>query len=154
MPRMSLFDFQSRFNSEEACQEHLFSIRWPNGFRCPHCGYTKYYLISERHLYQCRNCGYQASLTAGTVFHKTRTPLQKWFWAIFLASNDKRRYSALELMNDIKVSYPTAWHMLRKIRVSVFDDYRSDLFAEQIKLGDTFFLTTEKAMIRGPYIQR
>ncbi len=110
----SLFDFQKHFSTEEACQEHLFSMRWKEGFCCPRCGHKKYYLISNRRLYQCQDCSYQASLTAGTVFHKTHTHLQKWFWAIFLVADDKRGYSALALANSINVSYPTAWLMLQK----------------------------------------
>ncbi len=87
---MSLFEFQQRFNSEDACQEHLFNMRWSEGFKCPRCGCNEYYHFSTRRLYQCQSCSYQASLTAGTIFHKTRTALHKWFWAIFLVANDKR----------------------------------------------------------------
>ncbi len=86
---MSLLDFQSRFFSEEACEEHLFKLRWPDGFRCPRCGHGRYSLVATRQLYQCSACHYHASLTAGTVFHKTRTPLRKWFWMIFLMARQR-----------------------------------------------------------------
>lgn len=99
----------------------------------------KYYLISKRRLYQCQDCGYQASLTAGTVFHKTHTPLQKWFWAIFLVSNDKRGYSALALTNSINVSYPIAWLMLQKIRAAMSDRDSQYKLSGLIQLDDAFF---------------
>ncbi|MTI82891.1 MAG: IS1595 family transposase [Firmicutes bacterium] len=118
---LSLFEFQQRFSSEEACQEHLFNMRWAEGFECPRCGCKEYYHISSRRHYQCRDCNYQASLTAGTIFHKTRTALRKWFWAIFLVANDKRGFSALSLQHSIDVSYPTAWLMLHKIRTAMSD---------------------------------
>jgi transposase-like protein len=136
---MSLFEFQQRFHSEEACQEHLFNMRWPDGFSCPRCGCKKYYLISKRRLYQCQGCSYQASLTAGTIFHKTRTPLKKWFWAIFLVANDKRGYSALALMNSINVSYPTAWLMLHKIRAAMSNRDQLYQLTGLVQLDDAFF---------------
>ena len=71
----SLRHFQKKFGTEKACQEQLFRLRWPEGFKCPRCGHAEAYVHRTRHLYQCKSCGYQASLTAGTVFHKTRTPV-------------------------------------------------------------------------------
>ena len=81
---LSLLQFQKKFGTEKACQKQLFRLRWPEGFKCPRCGHGEAYFHRKRHLYQCKSCGYQASLTAGTVFHKTRTPLTKWFWLILL----------------------------------------------------------------------
>lgn len=136
---ISLFEFQQRFNSEEACQEHLFNIRWPEGFSCPRCGCKEYYHISSRRLYQCQSCNYQASLTAGTIFHKTRTPLQKWFWAIFLIVSDKRGFSALSLKDTINVSYPTAWLMLHKIRNAMSERDQLYQLSGLVQLDDAFF---------------
>jgi transposase-like protein len=80
---MTLLEFQKKFSTEKACQEHLFTIRWPNGFVCPKCGHTEYFNIKSRHLFQCKNCNHQASVTAGTIMEKTQLPLVKWFWAMF-----------------------------------------------------------------------
>ena len=92
---LSLRQFQKKFGTEKACQKHLFRLRWPEGFRCPHCQHDKAYFQRSRNLYHCRACGYQASLTAGTVFHKTRTPLHKWFWMIWLMGRQKSGISML-----------------------------------------------------------
>lgn len=136
---ITLFDFQQRFSSEKACQEHLFNMRWKDGFCCPRCSHKTYYLISKRHLYQRQNCSYQASLTAGTVFHKTHTPLQKWFWAIFLVANDKRGHSALALASNINVSYPTAWLIRQKIRAAMSERESRQQLSGLIQLDDAFF---------------
>ena len=69
---ISFFEFKERFNSEDACREHLFRLRWPNGFECPRCGNKSYYPIRKRNHYQCCSCRYQASVTAGTVMDKSR----------------------------------------------------------------------------------
>ncbi|MBS4023646.1 MAG: transposase, partial [Dethiobacter sp.] len=68
-------EFQQRFSSEEDCRNHLYKIRWPDGFRCPMCNHKRAYKITKRNLFECAECGYQVSVTAGTVMHKTRTPL-------------------------------------------------------------------------------
>ena len=82
--KFNLFEFQRMFPTEKRCHNFLFKQRWPDGFSCPRCGHNRFSFVSTRKLYQCKNCGYQASVTAGTIFHKTRKPLKQWFWMIFL----------------------------------------------------------------------
>src|SRR5215510_154295 len=112
---MNILEFQMRFPNENACRDHLFRIRWPNGLKCPKCGGKDFYKINTRNIYECK-CRHQVSLTAGTIMHRTHTPIRKWFWAIYLASHDKRGVSALRLEKELEISYPTAWLMLHKIR--------------------------------------
>ncbi len=113
---LSLVTFQKLYSTDTACRERLFKMRWPDGFTCPRCGHNHYYFLENRDLYQCANCKYQASVTAGTIFHKSRISLKKWFWAIYLVSRDKGGISALALKKHINVCYETAWLMLHKIR--------------------------------------
>jgi transposase-like protein len=136
---ISLIEFQQRFQSEEDCEKRLFELRWPDGFVCPRCGGKDYYNLPKRHLFQCKGCNYQTSLTAGTVMHGTRTPLLKWFWAIFLVSTDKRGYSALALSKKIGVSYWVAWTMLQKIRQGMRDRDSHYKLAGVIEMDDAFF---------------
>src|SRR4030067_1802953 len=86
---------QRRSGTEEACPQALAQQRWPEGFRCPRCGHDHGYAITTRHSYECSQCHYQASLTAGTLFHSTNLSLTKWFWAIYLAVSDKGGISPL-----------------------------------------------------------
>ena len=72
---LSLMEFQQKFINETACDAYLFQKRWPEGFVCPRCGRKEYYYIQTRKHYECRQCRYQASLTAGTVMHKSKLPL-------------------------------------------------------------------------------
>jgi len=135
---MSLVDFQKKFKSEKACRKRLFEIRWPDGFVCPRCGHDRYYDLPKKRLYQCKSCKYQCSVTAGTVMHRTRTPLLKWFWAIFLVSNDKRGISALQLSKKLEVSYWVAWTMLHKIRQAMKDRDASYQLAGLIEVDDSY----------------
>ena len=113
---LNLVDFIKRFPNEDACRKYLFELRWPEGFKCPRCENSQYYHLAKYHLYQCTNCNYQASVTAGTVMHKTKISLFKWFIALFLVATDKRGCAALTIQRHIEVNYKTAWLMLHKAR--------------------------------------
>ncbi len=134
---LSLMQFQKKFGTEKACQNHLFRLRWPEGFRCPRCQHPEAYLHSTRHLYHCKACGYQASLTAGTVFHKTRTPLTKWFWMIWLMGRQKSvSLLSLQRMLEIK-SYKTVWIMGHKILDAMAEQDANYKLAGLIDMDDT-----------------
>jgi len=113
----TVLEFQALYPDEEACWKALRRTRWPRGFVCPRCGHRSSSWIATRRLEQCRTCRYQCSLTAGTVFHRTQTPLRIWFWGIFFVSRHKQGISALQFQRDTGLgSYQTAWTMLHKIR--------------------------------------
>jgi len=114
--KMGLLEFHSRFPGERECVRYLEQIRFPKGFICPRCGSKASGLIVSRGLRQCKTCRAQTSLTAGTMFHRTRTPLLHWFWAILLVAKDKRGHSALQLSKELNISYDRAWLILHKIR--------------------------------------
>jgi len=137
---LSLLQFQKRFGTEKACQKHLFRLRWPEGFRCPRCEHREAYSHRTRHLYHCKACGYQASLTAGTVFHKTRTPLTKWFWLIWLMGRQKSGISMLSLQRMLEIkSYKTVWTMGHKIRKALADRDAHYKLAGLMEMDDTYF---------------
>ncbi len=136
---MDLITFQSRFGSEEACRKRLFELRWPEGFRCPQCGCEESYYLEKRALYQCTECKHQTSLTAGTIMHRTRTPLVKWFWAIYLVSTDKRGLSALDLSRKVDIGMKCAWTMLHKIRKAMKARDANYQLAGLIQVDDAFF---------------
>ena len=121
MPEISLLEWQKRFGTERACEKVLVKIRWSNGFVCPRCNSKDMSFIITRKKYQCSQCRYQVSITAGTLFHSTNLPLVKWFWAIYLTATDKGGISALRLSKHIGVSWPTARQMLKKMRIAMAD---------------------------------
>lgn len=113
----TIIELMERFPDEAACVEFLRGLRWPDGFRCPRCGGTESVTIRTRRLEQCRACRYQASITAGTIFHRTRKPLRLWFLALFFVGRHKTGISALQLQKDLGLgSYKTAWAWLHKVR--------------------------------------
>jgi len=145
----SILEFQERFATEEDCIRFLFAKRWPNGWTCPRCGSAKSYPIKGRRVFECANCRYQVSVTAGTVLQKTRTPLRVWFLAIFFMVTDKRGISSVGLARLLGVSQKKAWFMLHKLRKAMAvrnGRYKLDGFVE---LDESFFGAPKEGGGRG-----
>lgn len=113
----TVLEFEERFASEQSCHAYLVKQRWPEGFRCPGCGHHKAWELSRRRLMECRACHRQVSVTAGTIFHRSRKPLRLWFKAMLLMTSQRPGISALSLMKQLGLpSYQTAWTWLHKLR--------------------------------------
>lgn len=124
---MRLIDIQKEFNTEDKCLDYLEAMRWPSGVCCIECGSTNVSRITREaksknkrtRLYQCleKQCGHQFSPTAGTIFHDSHLPLEKWFMAIALICEAKKSLSACQLQRHLGIgSYRTAWHLAHRIR--------------------------------------
>lgn len=146
---LNWLEFQQMFSSEQACRDYLFKMRWPDGFQCPICSHYRAYEIKKRHLFECAQCGYQVSVTAGTVMHKTRTSLLVWFWTIYLVSRDKRGTSASQISRQFDISYPTAWLMLQKIRKAMRDRDARYMLAGIVEMDDTLLGAPSEGGKRG-----
>lgn len=146
---LSLLEFQKKFNDEESCQEYLFNLRWEGGFKCPKCQHDSYSYISTRKLYQCKSCKYQASLTAGTVMHRTRTSLKIWFWVIYLIARDKRGHSALSISKSLEISYWKAWTMVHKIRNAMSQRDAEYQLCSLVEIDDAYFCGPDENGKRG-----
>src|SRR5450432_121595 len=92
----NLSEFEAWFATEQACRDYLFRLRWPEGFRCPRCDGDQYWPVRSI-LLECRKCGHQTSVTAGTIFQDTRKPLVDWFRAMYWITTQKNGASALGL---------------------------------------------------------
>ncbi len=124
-------EFQRRFPDDAACRAYLFESRWPDGYRCPRCASAEAGAEHRRHLWQCKRCGHQTSVTAGTVMHKTRTPLTLWFWAAYLVATHTPGISAVQLQRQLGISrYETAWLILQKLRRAMVAPQREPLTGE------------------------
>ncbi|WP_199615910.1 transposase [Paenibacillus alkalitolerans] len=122
--------------SEEDCVGYFFSLKWPDGFRCPQCGHSRHYTIQTRRLplYQCYNCQHQTTITAGTVMERSRTPLHKWRIAFELFSQPSS-VNAVQLSKMISVTYKTAWLMLHKIRQAVSEKEATQPLEGKVRAG-------------------
>ena len=114
----SLIEIQRRFPDEEACAAYLYTLRWPEGFRCPICGHDRAWeLGSKTHTYECTACHRQISLTSGTIMHDTHLPLTAWIWAAFLMGAHSNGIAATQLRSLLNLgTYKTAWLLAQKLR--------------------------------------
>ena len=136
----SLLEFQKQFSSEEACAKHLREIRWPDGFRCPRCGHSKAWFIATRGILDCKGCRAKVSLTSGTIFHKTRTPLVKWYWLIYHMAMDKVGVSISAMQRILEIrDYKTAWLMSHKVRKAMAERDARYRLAGLIQMDNPFF---------------
>lgn len=124
---MSRTAFSNRFPDDAACATHLFEKRWPNGFVCPDCKSQKAWALAcKPFTYECAACRRQTSVTAGTIFHRSKVGLTTWFQAIYAIASHSNGISALQLQAQLGVgSYKTAWLMLQKLRRAMIDPDRS-----------------------------
>jgi ISXO2-like transposase domain/Transposase zinc-ribbon domain len=116
---LGLLAFQNRFPTEDSCWEYFLEMRWSDGCKCPKGCAVRMYSVKKGHVtvFECKKCRTQTYLTAGTMFEKSRQPLRKWFWAIFLMATSKKGVSMIYLQQQLGIkSYQTAWLMGHKIR--------------------------------------
>ena len=123
----TLIEFEKRFSSEAGCTEYLMALRWPGGFLCPHCSSASYWKTA-RAQFHCSKCGIQTTITAGTIFHRTRKPLSLWFRAMWHITGQKYGANALGLQRVLSLgSYRTAWQWLHKLRRAMVRPGRDQL---------------------------
>jgi len=101
-------EFLDQFSSEDACLGYLEGLRWPNGFICPSCGVASLPYRASRIRMMCKDCGHQSTVTAGTIFDKTRTPVPD-------QPEAGRQRLGLQRVLGLG-SYQTAWAMLHRFR--------------------------------------
>jgi len=133
----SLEELEQNFSTEDACRQYLFTLRWPEGFKCPACGSQESWCLGNG-LFKCSSCGHKSSVIAGTIFEGTRKPLASWFRAIWWVTSQKNGASALGLKRILGLgSYQTAWTWLHKLRRAMVRPDR-DRLSGTVQVDETF----------------
>jgi transposase-like protein len=131
-------EFHSWFPDDDACIDYLESLRWPDGFVCPECGMGGGWRISRRRMWMCSSCGRKTSVTAGTIFHRSHTPISTWFAAAWFVTSTKNGVSAKSLQQQLGFgSYETAWAWLHKLRRAMVRPDR-DRLSGIVEVDETF----------------
>src|SRR5665648_1201124 len=125
------------FPDDTACLDYLAGLRWPDGFVCPVCASSRYWRTAKAR-WMCVECGRQTSVTSGTIFHRTRTPLSTWFAAVWFITSQKNGVSALGLQRVLGFgSYETAWVWLLKLRRAMVRPDRDKLVGS-VEVDETY----------------
>jgi transposase-like protein len=141
-------EFLAWFGTDEDCLDYLEWLRWPDGFSCPGCGHAGGWRLADGRI-KCGGCGARTSLTAGTIFDRTRTPLTVWFHACWLFATAKDGISAQHLQRALGIgSYQTAWAMLHRLR-SVLVRPGRDRLAGTVEVDETYIGGEEPGLPGG-----
>ena len=141
-------EFQAWFRTDADCLDYLDWVRWPGGFTCPSCGHAGGWRLGDGR-YECAGCHGRTSVTAGTIFDRTRTPLTVWFTACWLFATQKDGVSAQSLQRSLEIgSYPTAWAMLHRLR-SVLVRPGRDRLSGTVEVDETFIGGPEPGLSGG-----
>lgn len=138
-PDFSVREFFKRFPDDEACLEHIFKVRFGERHVCNACGVeSTFHRMSNRRAWACASCGDHVYPTAGTIFQDTRTPLQVWFYAIYLFVTTRHGVSGKELQRQLGVTYKTAWRIGHKIREQMERSDFAGLLGGHVEADETY----------------
>ncbi|MBK1725370.1 IS1595 family transposase, partial [Thiocystis violacea] len=141
-------EFQSWFRTDADCLDYLEWLRWPGGFVCPACGHVGGWRLGDGR-FMCSGCARRTSVTAGTIFDRTRTPLTVWFNICWLFATGKDGISALSLKRTLDIgSYQTAWAILHRLR-SVLVRPDRDRLSGMVEVDETYIGGQEPGLPGG-----
>jgi transposase-like protein len=158
---MNLVKLVEQFGSEDRCRAYLEALRWPEGVRCPSCGFQSVSRIKTRNQFDCNRCRNRFSVKSGTVFHDSHLPLWKWFLATYLMVESKKGMSANQLKRTLGVSYKTAWYLCHRVRWAMGEVVPDEKLTGTVEVDETYIggkgrgpnAWREKTMVLGA-IQR
>jgi len=154
MQRYPLKAFQKQFPDDATCLEWLKNRFYPDGIFCKKCEeITKHYRVASRPSYCCEHCGNHVHPTAGTIFHKSPTPLTTWFYAMYLMSATRCGISAKQIERETGVTYKTAWRMFKQI-LSMLDDEKPAALGGKsspgVEMDEMYFGGRRKGVVGRP----
>ncbi len=154
---ISLIELTDMFPDEESAVKWFEAVRWPDGVRCcGHCGSTATRKVpnAKPMPYWCTDCRSYFSVRTGTNIEKSRLPLRKWVFAIYLFVTHLKGVSSMKLHRDLKITQKTAWFMLHRLRDS-WGNSGLEKFAGPVEIDETYVGGKRKelkqaGMGRGP----
>ena len=125
--KYTIADFNSEFPDNDACLNHIFHARWPDGITVcdsKKCGNVerRHHRVTGRTAYACDYCGKHIYPLAGTIFEKSTTSLKLWFYAMYLMGSTRCGISAKQIQRETGVTYKTAWRMFKQIRTLMSEE--------------------------------
>lgn len=138
---MNLISIFEQFPTQHACIAHLEAMRWPETPQCPHCNSEHVARKAEKNRvgrWNCHDCHNSYNVLSGTIFEKTRIPLQKWFLAISLVLNAKKSLSSYQLSRDLNITHQSAWYMQQRIRAAMTQGDPDQLLNGIIEADETY----------------
>src|SRR6202051_3477470 len=134
---MTLIDVINLFDSADKARGLLVRLRWPYDVDCLRCHGPVVELATTKQLFYCKDCDYQFTVTAGTVFNDSHLPLEKWFLATLLLCEAKKGMSACQVQRTLGISYKTAWYLCHRIRAAM-REAEKPMLDGKIEIDETY----------------
>ncbi len=143
---------EPHFQDADKAREYLENLRWTDGVVCPHCGsvsHDHYALKGAAHrpgLWKCKDCRKQFSVTVGTVFERSKVPLNKWLLAVHLLCASKKGMSSHQIHRMLDVTYKTAWFMTHRIREAMTSNDSTPMGSDgsPVEVDETYWGTSKE----------
>lgn len=119
---ISTFELFQMFPDAETARGYMEARRWPDGACCPACGEAKRIHAPRVGIYRCNACVSEFTIRTGTIFERSKVPLHKWLYAMYLLVTARKGISSLQLAKQIGVTQKTAWFMLQRLREACGND--------------------------------
>jgi transposase-like protein len=119
---ISTFELIQRFPDAESARVYFEAARWPDGAVCPACGEAKRIGTRKGGFYRCNACLNDFTIRTGSIFERSKVPLHKWIYAMYLLVTSRKGISSLQLHSQIGVTQKTAWFMLQRLREACGND--------------------------------
>lgn len=144
---LDIFEFMSRYKSDEDCLIALANLKWKDGFSCKKCKNTNYCADSKRkHSRKCTKCNTIESPTAGTLFHKVKFSLLKAFWIIYYVSTNKKGIASTELSRKLSLRQKTCWFFKQKVMKAMESSGKNKMTGEVV-VDETSFGQKEEGVV-------
>jgi len=138
---MNLVQIFTKYPDHEACIEHLEAVRWGDAPHCPHCGCAHVARKADGQRmgrWNCHGCKSSFNVLSGTIFEKTKVPLQKWFLAIALMVNAKKGLSSYQMGRDLDMNQKTTWRIMQCIRAQMMSKQQNIRLQGIVEADETY----------------
>lgn len=134
---MTIIELCNTFSNDDLCRELLERLRWPNKPECSRCLGPVVRLVNTPKVLYCKDCDYQFTVTANSIFHDSHLPLIKWFTAVYLLCESRKGMSANQIKRTLGISYKTAWYLCHRIRAAMATAEKSMLYGT-VEMDETY----------------
>ena len=134
---ISTFQLFEMFPDEETARKYLEDRLWPLGAICPQCKSGARVIVRPNGFYRCNACDkFTFSVRTGTIFGRSKIPLHKWVYAMYLLVTSRNGISSMQLAKEIGVTQKSAWFMLQRLREACGNDSDIDKLRGVVEIAD------------------
>jgi transposase-like protein len=136
---ISTFKLFELFPDNETARLYLEERLWPKGVRCPDCQGDRITTCKRVGFYHCNASNFDFTIRTGTIFERSKVPLHKWVYAMYLLVTARKGISSMQLAKEIGVTQKTAWFILGRLREACSSPDNIDKLRGIIEIDEAFF---------------